>query len=137
MCARARTSVVRVKHVLTGGNMRHATHRARPRFSALSSAIAETLQSALATARRPQAVNVRSAVISASSGIIVTSALAVGLPAVVKAQEPAAAPVEEVTVTGSRIRRQDFSANAPVVSIDEAMFDDTSSIGVETVLNRL
>ena len=117
--------------------MRHATHRARPRFSALSSAIAETLQSALATARRPQAVNVRSAVISASSGIIVTSALAVGLPAVVKAQEPAAAPVEEVTVTGSRIRRQDFSANAPVVSIDEAMFDDTSSIGVETVLNRL
>ncbi|HEX7237551.1 MAG TPA: hypothetical protein VF405_11355, partial [Gammaproteobacteria bacterium] len=94
--------------------MRHATHDARPRFSALSSAIAETFQSALATARRPQAIGV--------SGIIVTSALAVALPAVTRAQEPAgAAPVEEVTVTGSRIRRQDFSANAPVVSIDEAM----------------
>jgi iron complex outermembrane recepter protein len=103
--------------------MRHATHYVRPRFSALSSAIAESLRSA--------------AVISASSGIIVTSALAVGLPAVVKAQEPGASAVEEVTVTGSRIRRQDFTANAPVVSIDEAMFDQTSSIGVETVLNRL
>ena len=115
--------------------MSHATHDVRPRFSALSSAIAESLQTALATARRPHATGVKSAVISASSGIIVTSALAIGLPTAVAAQEPGA--IEEVTVTGSRIRREDFTANAPVVSVDEAMFDQTSSIGVETVLNRL
>jgi outer membrane receptor protein involved in Fe transport len=113
------------------------THDVRPRFSALSSAIADSLQTALAPARRPHATGVKSVVISASSGIIVTSALAVGLPAVVAAQETAVPAIEEVTVTGSRIRREDFTANAPVVSIDEAMFDETSAIGVETVLNRL
>ena len=117
--------------------MHHARHDVRPRFSALSAAIAESLQTALATARRPQATAFKSALISASSGILVTSALAVGLPARVAAQAQAPAPVEEVTVTGSRIRREDFTANAPVVSVDEAMFDQTSSIGVETVLNRL
>jgi iron complex outermembrane recepter protein len=42
-----------------------------------------------------------------------------------------------VTVTGSRIRREDFTANAPVLSVDEQMFDQTTSIGVETILNRL
>src|SRR5262245_57509550 len=119
-----------------GWNMNHARHDVRPRFSALSSAIAESLHTALATARRPQAIVVKSAFISASTGILVTSALAVGVPARVAAQA-APPPVEEVTVTGSRIRREDFTANAPVVSVDEAMFDQTSSIGVETVLNRL
>ena len=102
--------------------MSHATHDVRPRFSALSSAIAGSLQSALATARRPQAIGVSSAVICASTGIIVSSALAIALPAAISAQEP----VEEVTVTGSRIRREDFTANAPVVSISEAMFDETA-----------
>src|SRR5512147_2621220 len=116
--------------------MNHATYDVRPRFSALSSAIAESLHPAPASARRPHANRVKSAVIFASSGIIVTTALAAGLPARVAAQA-AAPPVEEVTVTGSRIRREDFTANAPVVSVDEAMFDQTSSIGVETVLNRL
>ncbi len=47
------------------------------------------------------------------------------------------AVLEEVTVTGSRIRRQDFTANAPIQTVDEQLFDNTSSIGVETVLNRL
>jgi iron complex outermembrane recepter protein len=117
--------------------MHHAKHDVRPRFSALSAAIAESLQTALATARRPQAIAVKSVFISASTGILVTSALAVGIPARVSAQALAAPPVEEVTVTGSRIRREDFTANAPVVSVDEAMFDQTSAIGVETVLNRL
>jgi iron complex outermembrane receptor protein len=118
--------------------MSHATHEVRPHFSALSSAIADSLQTALATARRPSSGGVRSAVISASGGILVTSALAAALPAVVAAQEAAqGAPIEEVTVTGSRIRRDDFTANAPVVSVSEAMFDQTTSIGVETILNRL
>lgn len=44
---------------------------------------------------------------------------------------------EEITVTGSRIARQDFSANSPIVTIDETHFENTSAIGVETVLNQL
>ena len=45
--------------------------------------------------------------------------------------------LEEVTVTGSRILRQDFVANSPIQTVDEQMFDETTSIGVETILNRL
>ncbi len=45
--------------------------------------------------------------------------------------------LEEVTVTGSRILRQDFTANAPIQTVDEQLFDETTSIGVETILNRL
>ena len=35
-------------------------------------------------------------------------------------------------VTGSRIRRQDFTANAPITTVDETAFEDTGTIGVET-----
>ncbi len=45
--------------------------------------------------------------------------------------------LEEVTVTGSRILRQDFTANSPIQTVDEQLFDETTSIGVETILNRL
>src|SRR6185503_9974342 len=45
--------------------------------------------------------------------------------------------LEEITVTGSRIVRQDFTANSPIQTVDQAMFEQTSAIGVETILNRL
>jgi iron complex outermembrane recepter protein len=45
--------------------------------------------------------------------------------------------LEEIVVTGSRIRRQDFDANSPVITIDQSTFENTSSIGVSTVLNQL
>jgi iron complex outermembrane recepter protein len=45
--------------------------------------------------------------------------------------------LEEVVVTGSRIVRQDFTANSPVQTVDETLFEETSAVGVETVLNRL
>jgi outer membrane receptor protein involved in Fe transport len=79
---------------------------ARPRFGALSSAIATAL--ALSSTY-------------------------------VQAQEPAEdeQPLEEITVTGSRIVRQDFTANSPIQTVDQAMFEQTSAVGVETILNRL
>jgi len=52
-----------------------------------------------------------------------------------KAQEAAAQ--EEVIVTGSRIARRDFEANSPILTVDESAFDDTMSIGIETVMNQL
>jgi len=45
--------------------------------------------------------------------------------------------VEEVVVTGSRIRRQDFEANSPIVTVDEQLFEETNTVGVETILNQL
>src|SRR5690606_32808891 len=45
--------------------------------------------------------------------------------------------IEEVTVTGSRIRRRDFEANSPITTIGAESFEQTGTIGVETVLNQL
>ncbi|HEY8518514.1 MAG TPA: TonB-dependent receptor [Gammaproteobacteria bacterium] len=50
------------------------------------------------------------------------------------AQEDA---LEEITVTGSRIRRRDFSANSPITTLDSGRFEETSSVGIERVLNEL
>jgi iron complex outermembrane recepter protein len=51
--------------------------------------------------------------------------------------EPARQAEEEITVTGSRIIRRDFTANSPIQTVGQEMFEETSAIGVETVLNRL
>jgi iron complex outermembrane receptor protein len=78
---------------------------ARPRFGALSSAVAVALA---------------------------------GLSSASYAQDQQGQqPLEEITVTGSRIVRQDFTANSPIQTVDQQMFEETSAIGVETILNRL
>jgi len=61
-------------------------------------------------------------------------AVAPTIPASAQQADP---EIEEVTVTGSRIRRQDFTANAPITTIDRSAFEETGSIGVETILNQL
>src|SRR5690606_12741040 len=68
---------------------------------------------------------------------VLASALAVAPATRILAQEEGAEPIEEVTVTGSRIRRQDFTANSPITTIDQNTFEETSTIGVETVLNQM
>jgi outer membrane receptor protein involved in Fe transport len=45
--------------------------------------------------------------------------------------------LDEVVVTGSRIVRRDFEANSPILTVEEELFDNTMSIGIETVLNQL
>jgi outer membrane receptor protein involved in Fe transport len=47
------------------------------------------------------------------------------------------APLEEVTVTGSRIVRRDLDAASPIFTVEPAAFEETSTLGVETVLNQL
>lgn len=61
---------------------------------------------------------------------------AAGLPgtALVYAQEDA---LEEVTVTGSRIARRDFSANSPITTVEEGRFEESSTIAMESVLNQM
>jgi len=63
---------------------------------------------------------------------------AVAASASLPAQAQTAAPqVETVTVTGSRIVRQDFEAPSPVVTIDADTFKLSGEVQVETVLNTL
>lgn len=47
------------------------------------------------------------------------------------------AQLEEITVTGSRIQRRDFSANSPITTVDEGRFEESSTIAMESVLNQL
>ena len=51
--------------------------------------------------------------------------------------EAEAEQLEDVVVTGSRIRRKDFEATSPTVTAAEELFENTGTIGVETVLNQL
>ena len=87
----------------------------RPRVCDLSLAIAELVRS-----RR-------------AGGALLASALAIVPVGTVLAQnqQQGDQPLEEVVVTGSRIVRQDFTANSPVQTVDETLFEETSAVGVE------
>ena len=54
------------------------------------------------------------------------------------AGEGSAAPgASSIVVTGSRIARQDYEANSPIVTIDEGFLRESSTAAVEEQLNRL
>jgi outer membrane receptor protein involved in Fe transport len=95
----------------------------RPRIQVLSKAIGDVLRG--------------TSVFAVSGGAILGAALAVAPATRVAAQDPEQEPADEITVTGSRIVRQDFTANSPIQTVDQQMFEQTSAVGVETVLNRL
>jgi len=82
-------------------------------------------ESRLSTAIRP------SVLASAISAILVSAGSA-------QAQESQQGQeLEEVTVTGSRIVRRDFSANSPIMTVDSEMFEQSSTVAMETILNQL
>ena len=96
----------------------------RPRVCGLSLAIANLVQSRRA---------------AAAGGALLASAFAI-VPVssvVAQNQQEGDQVLEEVVVTGSRIVRQDFSANSPIQTVDQTAFEETGVVGVETILNRL
>ena len=46
-------------------------------------------------------------------------------------------PLEEITVTGSRIVRRDFVAPSPIMTLDSTQLTRSSTLSVESVLNRM
>ena len=48
-----------------------------------------------------------------------------------------AAGANNIVVTGSRIARQDYEANSPIVTVDEEFLEQSSTAAVEEQLNRL
>lgn len=99
----------------------------------LSVVISEVLRGSRAARER----RIGSALLTASGGMVLASALAFASATPASAQEAEADAIEEITVTGSRIRRQDYVANSPIVTIDTETFDQTASIGMETILNQM
>ena len=107
-----------------------------PRIRVLSKSVAEVLGGTRSAARRHSARGIiPAAILSASGGAILGAALAIAPAHRALAQEDQ--QLEEVTVTGSRIPRRDFTANAPITTIDKSTFEETGAIGVETILNQL
>ncbi len=45
--------------------------------------------------------------------------------------------LEQITVTGTRIRRRDYTSNSPIVTIDKSTFNQSSTAAIETQLNQL
>ena len=53
------------------------------------------------------------------------------------AQDDGAEEVDRIIVTGSRIARQDYEANSPIVTVGEDLLDNSSTASVEVNLNKL
>jgi outer membrane receptor protein involved in Fe transport len=49
---------------------------------------------------------------------------------------PAQGTLEEITVTGSRIVRRDYSAQTPIVTVDKEAFESRMNVGIEATLNQ-
>lgn len=64
-------------------------------------------------------------------------AAAVGYTPVAIGQDADDEVIEEITVTGSRLIRQDYQAASPISTVDAALFSDTGAPTIETVLNTL
>jgi outer membrane receptor protein involved in Fe transport len=73
---------------------------------------------------------------------LVLTSLALGVAAelAIFAQQPPAAQgadaLEEITVTGSRIVRRDYSAQTPIVTVDNEAFESRMNVGLEATLNQ-
>jgi len=65
-------------------------------------------------------------------------ALGIAAETSVLAQNPPApqGQLEEITVTGSRIVRRDYSAQTPIVTVDKEAFDSRMNVGIEATLNQ-
>jgi outer membrane receptor protein involved in Fe transport len=73
-----------------------------------------------------------------SAAIAVSLAMPAAVLSTAHAQEqPQAAPLEEIVITGSRIVRRDYEANSPIQTIDASSFEAQSAIAMEDTLNEL
>ncbi len=59
--------------------------------------------------------------------------------ALAEAQDPNAPPPpsDEIVITGSRIARQDYAANSPIVSLSQDTIENTGRVTVESALTQL
>jgi len=58
-------------------------------------------------------------------------------PAVSFAQDDEGATQDTITVTGSRIARQDFVSNSPIATVSSEQFELTGTVNTESLLNTL
>jgi outer membrane receptor protein involved in Fe transport len=64
-------------------------------------------------------------------------ALALGVTTDTKVFAQDEPTLDEITVTGSRILRRDYTSQSPIVTVDASTFQERSNIGIETAMNQL
>jgi outer membrane receptor protein involved in Fe transport len=72
-----------------------------------------------------------------TAALLLSTALGFATQGPVFAQDPDQAADEEITVTGTRIARRDYSAQTPIVTVDSDAFTDRSNVAIEATLNQL
>jgi outer membrane receptor protein involved in Fe transport len=72
--------------------------------------------------------------IGRSAAFLVCSALTFAVSAPAFAQDETAE--DEITVTGSRIVRRDYSAQTPIVTVEREAFEARTNVGLEATLNQ-
>lgn len=65
------------------------------------------------------------------------STFSFGSLAVAQESEVTEASVEKIQVTGSRLRKTEFSGSAPIATVDSEQFELTATINTESLLNTL
>ncbi len=90
-----------------------------------------------------QSSTVRPRVLAVSIASILGFAGAFAMPAQAQqdnsaaAQTPKGKPLEEITVTGSRIQRRDYTSNSPLVTVNTQQLESQSGVNIESYLNQL
>ena len=81
---------------------------------------------------------------SVLTGVALATVVLTAVPAAAQNQDAtiaqsqdAEAEVESIVVTGSRIARQDYSANSPIVTVTQEDFRATGSVNIESLINDL
>jgi iron complex outermembrane recepter protein len=123
-------SFLRAQQTIQGTIKMHKHFRSN--FSMLSKAIA--LATADHKVRGEPSRAFRLAFLTASGAAFLSTALNSTQTLAAQNEETI---IDEVVVTGSRIRRQDYEANSPITTVDSSLFEQTSTVGVETILNQL
>jgi outer membrane receptor protein involved in Fe transport len=75
-----------------------------------------------------------------SKSVLVCSSaltLSFALADVASAADAAAQPTSEVVITGTRIARRDFTAQSPIVTVNEQAFENRAGPEIEQTLNQL
>src|ERR1041385_8320560 len=93
------------------------------RTDALASAVAQALRPVAAASRRHS--KPYTSAVSAGAMLVLALSAAPAHKAGAQEQQGQGNGLEEITVTGSRILRRDFSANAPITTIDQTAFQAT------------
>ena len=58
-------------------------------------------------------------------------------PATASADAGAPSVLEEITITGTRIKRKDLESNSPLVTVDSAQIEQRAGLNLESYLNQL